>query len=143
MSDSIGSITSLVFQPVRQGPGDASMPVARGPADGSGSRAVPGNVVSTPTDGLEREFSEARQGLDPSESEGMEQVVESINAYLQSSKRALEFSVDDSSGRTVITVKDAEQDEVIRQIPPEAVVALIRHFQEQRGLDGTGVEEQA
>nr|WP_026148226.1 MULTISPECIES: flagellar protein FlaG [unclassified Thioalkalivibrio] len=81
--------------------------------------------------------------MDLGESEGMEQVVESINAYLQSSKRALEFSVDDSSGRTVITVKDAEQDEVIRQIPPEAVVALIRHFQEQQGLDGTGVEERA
>jgi flagellar protein FlaG len=143
MSDSIGSITSLVFQPARQGQGDASMPVAKGLNDTAGSRnASFGDVPASP-DIPERGLDESTQSVDLGESEGMEQVVESINAYLQSSKRALEFSVDDSSGRTVITVKDAEQDEVIRQIPPEAVVALIRHFQEQQGLDGTGVEERA
>lgn len=143
MSDSIGSITSLVFQPARQGQGDGALPIAKGLTDTSGSRA--GNTSTGPAapDGHERGSDETTQRSTPSEPEEMEQVVESINAYLQSSKRALEFSVDDSSGRTVITVKDAEQDEVIRQIPPEAVVALIRHFQEQQGLDGTGVEERA
>nr|WP_018648906.1 MULTISPECIES: flagellar protein FlaG [unclassified Thioalkalivibrio] len=71
------------------------------------------------------------------------QVVESINSYLQSTKRALEFSVDDTSGRTVITVMDGEREEVIRQIPPEAVLALVERFQSDQELGGTGLVDQA
>lgn len=71
------------------------------------------------------------------------QVVESINSYLQSTKRALEFSVDDTSGRTVITVMDGDREQVIRQIPPEAVLALVERFQNDRELGGTGLVDQA
>ncbi len=70
-------------------------------------------------------------------------VVESLNSYLQSVQRELRFSVDDVSGRTIITVMDRESQEVIRQIPPESVLALAGTLRDDGGLDSVGVAEKA
>jgi len=50
-------------------------------------------------------------------------VAAQIESWLQSSGRSLEFSVDDSSGCTVIVVRDASG-ELIRQIPSEEALRL-------------------
>ena len=39
-------------------------------------------------------------------------------------RRELEFRVDDESGRTIITVRNKETGEVVRQIPAEEVLAM-------------------
>ena len=52
--------------------------------------------------------------------------VDNLNNYVQTIRRALQFSVDENSGRTVIKVLDAETKEVIRQIPAEEVISLSR-----------------
>jgi len=70
-------------------------------------------------------------------------VVESLNSYLQSVQRDLQFSVDDVSGRTIITVMDRENKEVIRQIPPESVLALADTLREGGELGSFGVAEKA
>ena len=49
--------------------------------------------------------------------ENLEQAVSRLNDYVQSSKRELQFSMDDSTGRAVITVIDSATSEVIRQLP--------------------------
>jgi flagellar protein FlaG len=59
-----------------------------------------------------------------SESE-LPRLVGQLNELVQAIRRELEFSVDEQSGRTVITVVDAETREVIRQIPPEEVLTLV------------------
>lgn len=82
----------------------------------------------------------ANKDISPEE---MEEVVASINDFLQSSKRALEFSVDETSGRTVIKVMDLESDKVIRQIPPEATLELISQFRDGNGVTATGLFEKA
>ena len=93
-----------------------------------------------------RQDASGSSGRDAGESPSAEDlgpVVESINAYLQNSKRSLEFSVDDSTGRTVITVMDGDRDEIIRQIPPEEMLALAEHFENERDLGGTGFVDKA
>lgn len=40
--------------------------------------------------------------------------------------RELEFRVDEDTGRTIITVRNKETGEVVRQIPSEEVIALAR-----------------
>ena len=70
-------------------------------------------------------------------------VVESLNNYLQTVQRDLQFSVDDASGRTVITVMDSENKEVIRQIPPESVLALADTLREGGELGSFGIAEKA
>ncbi|MGE0485461.1 MAG: flagellar protein FlaG [Gammaproteobacteria bacterium] len=62
----------------------------------------------------------------------LDAVVEDVSRNVQTRQRSLQFSVDERSGRTIITVIDKETDEIIRQIPPEEVVALAEH------LDGGG-----
>jgi flagellar protein FlaG len=69
----------------------------------------------------------------------VEQARASIERFVRSMKRELEFAVDDASGRTVITVRNKETGEVIRQIPSEEVIALARAYAEGRPvlLDAT------
>lgn len=73
----------------------------------------------------------------------IEKVVESINSFLQSSKRALEFTVDENSGRTVITVLDAERKTVIRQIPPETALNILNRLRADGEAADTGLTERA
>jgi len=70
-------------------------------------------------------------------------VVESLNDYAQSVKRDLQFSIDQTSGRAVITVFDSETEEVIRQIPPESAVALASYLRSEGRLESFGLIEEA
>lgn len=74
-----------------------------------------------------------------------EQLANGLQELVQSVHRQLSFKVDDDTGGTVIQVIDAETDQVLRQIPSEAIVALQRRlaeFQEsntaadKRAVDG-------
>jgi flagellar protein FlaG len=58
----------------------------------------------------------------------MEETVGKLSDFVQSIQRSLEFSVDEESGRTVVKVMDTKTDEVIRQIPPEEVLRILRHM---------------
>ena len=60
----------------------------------------------------------------------VEQARASIERFVQSVKRELEFTVDKESNRTIITVRNKETGEVIRQIPSEEVIALARAYAE-------------
>lgn len=65
----------------------------------------------------------ATEAVDPQQ---LDSAVRRLSDYVQQVQRALQFSVDKESGRTVITVIDAATEEVIRQIPPEEVLAMAR-----------------
>lgn len=140
MSDGIGNILSpLVALNGRaaEGPG--------GPGAGSsGPRAEPRSEPPPAEEPMAVVPREGRRSsaevVDMAE---LDQVVESINSYLQSTQRALEFSVDEASGRTVITVMDGDREQVIRQIPPEAVLALAEQIQEDQEVRGTGLVDKA
>ena len=77
----------------------------------------------------------------PVEQEKVEQAVEDINDHFQSMGRDLSFYVDEDSGRTIITVIDAETQEIVRQIPPEEVLDLAMHLQDVGGVASTGLAE--
>ena len=56
-------------------------------------------------------------------------VVSELQTYVQKSQRNLDFHVDDQTGRVVVKVIDATNDEVIRQIPSEEMLDLARRIQ--------------
>ena len=56
----------------------------------------------------------------------MKAAVTRLNDYVQNVQRNLEFSVDEVTGCTVITVLDAQTDEVIRQIPAKEMLAVMQ-----------------
>ena len=58
--------------------------------------------------------------------------VEELNQHFQDLPNThLQFSMDDQSGEMVVKVMDVEKEEVIRQIPPEEVLALAAFLKEQ------------
>lgn len=58
----------------------------------------------------------------------LEHMVQEINREYATRNISLKFSVDDRSGSLIIEVMDTTNDKVIRQIPPEAVLALRRRM---------------
>ena len=70
------------------------------------------------------------------DAEALRAKVEELNQNVQSVRRSLRFDVDDDTGITVITVRDRETDELIRQIPSEELLELARYFAEASESQG-------
>lgn len=62
----------------------------------------------------------------PQKDVDVEQAVTSINDFVQSVHRDLQFTVDAELDRTVIKVVDSKSGELIRQIPEEVFLELAR-----------------
>jgi flagellar protein FlaG len=61
----------------------------------------------------------------------MRAVAAQIESYLRANGRELQFSVDQETGRTVITVRDPSTGEVIRQIPDIEAVRIAQALGQQ------------
>ena len=55
--------------------------------------------------------------------------VSQLNKQLQEVHSNLQFSIHEASGRVVVKVIDTQTDEVIRQIPDEAILALAENIE--------------
>ena len=62
------------------------------------------------------------------------QAVARLNDYIQSVQRDLRFSLDESSGESVITVVDRHSSEVIRRIPAEVTLLLAQKLNNEEPL---------
>jgi len=82
--------------------------------------------------------SPAQAQSEPISRAELESAVANLNERVQQVQRDLLFSVDDSSGRTVVRVVNSETEEVVRQIPSEEVLRISRNIQEQLD-DGSGL----
>ena len=56
----------------------------------------------------------------------VKQVAKQVNNFVEQLGRNLEFSVDESSGRVIITVRESETGKIIRQIPPEELLVIAK-----------------
>lgn len=68
----------------------------------------------------------AKESKAPRKEVNVEQAISSINDYVQSVQRNIQFSVDEELDRTVVKVVDRSSGELIRQIPEEAFLELAR-----------------
>lgn len=66
--------------------------------------------------------------------EQVEEAVATIQEFVQSVRRSINFAVDDGSGRVVVKVTDAGSGDVIRQIPSEEALKLAENLSEVRSL---------
>jgi flagellar protein FlaG len=60
----------------------------------------------------------------------LEHVAARLREYLAESRRDLEFRVDRDAGATVITVRNVNTGEVVRQIPNEEALRVLRRLNE-------------
>ncbi|GFE84793.1 flagella locus protein FlaG [Steroidobacter agaridevorans] len=65
--------------------------------------------------------------VEPS-AEEVKRAAQQLETFMQSMNRYLEFRIDEDSGRTVVTVKDRNTGDTIRQIPSEEVLRLAQNL---------------
>lgn len=66
--------------------------------------------------------------------EQVESAVSTIQEFVQSVRRNVNFSLEDASGRVVVKVTDASSGDIIRQIPSEEALQLAESLEEVRSL---------
>ena len=132
-NDSIASITSLVGT---SSGSSSEMSVSR---VREVETAMPGRQVSAidHAEELSKTRAAAAEQVQVSRA-AFERVVSELQNYVQKTQRNLDFFVDDRSGRVVVKVVDATNDEIIRQIPNEEMLSVSRRIQEY--LDGQQIE---
>ncbi|MET1068415.1 MAG: flagellar protein FlaG [Pseudomonas prosekii] len=64
------------------------------------------------------------ESRNPDTSEKLKTAVQEIEKFVQSVKRNLEFSIDETSGKVIVKVIASESGEVIRQIPSAEAMKL-------------------
>jgi flagellar protein FlaG len=114
----VGNFDSVTAAPARTAATSVTKTGSQAPEAG----AAGGN--SSPAGGTGLPESPAR--VDPVD---VEHAVERLTRIARESGRSLTFSVDGSSGRTIITVRNAATDEVVRQIPSEEVLKVAQSLE--------------
>lgn len=64
----------------------------------------------------------------------VEEVIQRLNDEMKKNGRNLNFSMDQTVNRVVITVKNSHTGEVVRQIPDEAVMRVAHSIHDLKGL---------
>jgi flagellar protein FlaG len=95
-------------------------------ADAATARIVPGNPLPSPGGDRPVEAPAAVAVPDRTRS------AEVLNRYLAGAQRSLRFLHDPDARRTIILVVDPGSGEVLRQIPPEEMLAIARRIAEPR-----------
>lgn len=71
-----------------------------------------------------------------------EKIVEQMNGFISSINKGLAFRVDEESGRDVVTIYEAETGDIIRQIPDEEMLEILRRLREQTARYSSGLVNQ-
>ncbi len=121
--------------------------------DSNGTKFAKGNDVGAPNtatlNGIEQierqpvsqsasKMAESHQEIDNNQ---REKIVEQMNEFVSSINKGVAFRVDEASGRDVVTVYEATTGEVIRQIPDEEMLVVLRRLAEHTASQGLLVEK--
>ena len=83
--------------------------------------------LSVQSQALQKE-AEKQNSQQQQRADDLRDKVAQLNDYMQNMNRNLQFSVDDTSGDTVIKVIDSETEEVVRQIPSEEILEASKYW---------------
>jgi len=98
------------------------------------TNAVNSSAVETEEVKKELQDKAVVEEVSPLSATEVTETVKEMNSLLKDMNRNLSFSVDEQLGQDVIIVKDAESDEVIRQIPSEELVILRKKMDDVVGI---------
>ncbi len=66
--------------------------------------------------------------IDVPDSEQLADLVERVQDFVSTFDNRLQFSVDESSGRSVVSVVDSKTGDLVRQIPSEEMLKLVQNL---------------
>jgi flagellar protein FlaG len=74
-------------------------------------------------------------GFNPQEMrENIQEAIDRLNQQLKANGRDLSFQMDEEINRPIITVRNIETGEVVRQIPSEEIIRMAHSIEEGKGL---------
>lgn len=101
-----------------------------------------------PSDAIGKVFDE--KSKDPNNKDGknasvdvVKKAVDEANALPQMVKRNLQFKIDEDTSELVVKIIDSESGEMVRQIPSEEMLALIRRMQDSEEQLGLMIRDRA
>jgi flagellar protein FlaG len=118
MADSM-SVAASVVAPSSQQPQQAQQPVVRKPP------------VEAPSN---ERFQKQAQEIQEVSMEKLDAAIDRLNEMMESSQRSLSFSVDKTSDKVVVEVRDLTTDKVIRQIPNEEALEFAESLDRMIGF---------
>ena len=98
--------------------------------DGTHGKNLPPQAVVVHKPDIQHAASVNKVETAHSAKEKMAEAIARINEYTQSMQRDIRFNLDETSGRTVVTVVDRESKQVIRQIPDEVFLKMARNLKD-------------
>lgn len=90
-------------------------------------------AVATPTPGSEKSERE-RQPAREQARDNIREATDKLNQQMRIRGRKLSFEIDDTTHQIVVTVKDINTGDVIRQIPSEALLRVAHNIDQIKGL---------
>ena len=120
----------MSVQPLNGAPGGQVLPSA--PPVGGG--APPAAAVPQP-DATPQTSSSNSAASAPS-TQQVQEAAKLLERYVQPKANALQFSVDSSTGSTVVRVVDSSTGDLVRQIPSEEVIRIAESIDPFQGLMG-------
>ena len=73
------------------------------------------------------------------EPKDIQQAVADLRNFVQGLDRDLSFRIDESIDRSIITVRDANTNQLVRQIPAEEIVAIAREIRQDLDAKRAGM----
>ncbi|MCC7122695.1 MAG: flagellar protein FlaG [Gammaproteobacteria bacterium] len=95
------------------------------------SNVAPTQGGPAPMPSIQQSKESGPTAYDP---QALQTALDKMTAHVQNLQRALQFSVDEESGETVVKVVDTETKEVIRQIPSEELLAIANRLRSTAGV---------
>lgn len=83
---------------------------------------------------IQKETQDKLQGKEQITPEKLNQAVNDLNKKLDMLNSQLRIEVDEDTGIQVVKIVDKDTKEVVRQIPPEAVLKVAKYLNEIAGL---------
>lgn len=106
--------------------GSAAIPLPSSATQGSGSAPAADLVAQAQPQQAQPKATDGQASV--------EQALKEIQDKIQPQANNLQFSVDNSTGKTIVRVVDSSTGDTIRQIPSEEVLAIAKDIDRMQGL---------
>jgi len=103
----------------------------------SGQSGIPVESVKTPAENVQAETTRAKKIAEQAAQniEVVRDAAKVLNDFAHQIQTNLKFSIDEGSGRSVVTVTDTQTGDVIRQIPAKEALAVANLIREAAAAD--------
>jgi flagellar protein FlaG len=118
----------MSIQPLNGNSGN-TYPLPSPPSAGAGT--LPAAATSAP-----QESQQQPQQAPAPTAQQVQEAAKAVERVVQPKANALQFSVDQSTGQTVVRIVDGGTGDVIRQIPSEEIIKIAQSIEQFQGILG-------